>query len=161
MTSNRPSSDSCKIFFWLLFFILAVSCKSQGIQFETTELTIQTTSGNMVNISVELAISDEQRAQGLMYRQNLDDGKGMIFIFERDQMLSFWMKNTHIPLSIAFISADGEILEIRNMIPLDLTPVMSSRSARFALEVPQSWFSRAGISVGDTLLRSRELIGRR
>jgi uncharacterized membrane protein (UPF0127 family) len=86
-----------------------------------------------------------------MYRKNLGDGKGMLFIFDRDEILSFWMKNTRIPLSIAFIAKDGRILEIRNMQPQDETPVRSSRSARYALEVPQGWFSRAGIAPGDIL----------
>jgi uncharacterized membrane protein (UPF0127 family) len=72
----------------------------------------------------------------------------MLFIYERDQILSFWMKNTLIPLSIAFISSDGHILEIRDMSPQSLSPVKSSRSARFALEVPQNWFTRANITPG-------------
>jgi uncharacterized membrane protein (UPF0127 family) len=84
-----------------------------------------------------------------MNRKSLADGRGMLFIFDRDQILPFWMKNTLIPLSIAFISADGRILEIRDLRPLDETTVRSSRSARYALEVPQGWFSRAGIKVGD------------
>jgi uncharacterized membrane protein (UPF0127 family) len=62
------------------------------------------------------------------------------------------MKNTLIPLSIAFISHEGRILEIHEMKPQDLRPIHSSRSARYALEVPQGWFARAGISIGDYLL---------
>jgi uncharacterized membrane protein (UPF0127 family) len=87
-----------------------------------------------------------------MNRKTLAEGRGMLFIFDRDQSLSFWMKNTLIPLSIAFISKDGRILEIRDMRPLDETPVRSSRSARYALEVPQGWFGRAGIKAGDTVM---------
>jgi uncharacterized membrane protein (UPF0127 family) len=65
--------------------------------------------------------------------------------------MSFWMKNTLIPLSIAFIATDGRIIEIKDMEPLNLSPVQSSRSVRYALEVPQGWFSRAGIGVGDII----------
>jgi uncharacterized membrane protein (UPF0127 family) len=86
-----------------------------------------------------------------MNRKTLEDGRGMLFIFDRDQIMSFWMKNTLIPLSIAFISKDGRILEIRDMEPLNETPVRSSRSARYALEAPQGWFDRAGIKAGDTV----------
>jgi uncharacterized membrane protein (UPF0127 family) len=84
-----------------------------------------------------------------MYRKSLDDGKGMLFVFDRDESLSFWMKNTLIPLSIAFIASDGRILEIRDMEPESLTPVHSSRSVRYALEVPQGWFDRAGVKPED------------
>jgi uncharacterized membrane protein (UPF0127 family) len=76
----------------------------------------------------------------------------MLFVFERDQILSFWMKDTLIPLSIAYISHGGQILEIHDMKPLNQTPIYSSRSARYALEVPQGWFTKAGINLGDSLL---------
>jgi uncharacterized membrane protein (UPF0127 family) len=84
-----------------------------------------------------------------MYREKLPDGEGMIFVYERDQILSFWMKNTYIPLSIAFITSDGRIIEIKDMYPHDTNSVLSSRSARYALEVPQGWFLRAGVQIGD------------
>jgi uncharacterized membrane protein (UPF0127 family) len=76
----------------------------------------------------------------------------MLFVFERDQMLSFWMKDTLIPLSIAYIAYNGRVLEIHDMKPRDLTSVRSGRSARYALEAPQGWFERAGIRPGDTLV---------
>jgi uncharacterized membrane protein (UPF0127 family) len=109
-------------------------------------------SGKPVPLEAEIARTETERAQGLMYRKSLDDGKGMLFIFEKDQVLSFWMKNTLIPLSIAFIASDGRILEIRDMEPESLIPVNSSRSVRYALEVPRGWFDRAGIKAGDWLL---------
>ena len=84
-----------------------------------------------------------------MYREKLADGEGMLFVFDRDEILSFWMKNTLIPLSIAFISYDGKIIDIKDMEPQSLEPVRSSRSVRYALEVPQGWFSRAGFGAGD------------
>lgn len=84
-----------------------------------------------------------------MFRDQLSDGRGMIFVFERDEILSFWMKDTRIPLSIAFIASDGRILEIRDMEPFSLASVSSSRSCRYALETPKGWFERAGAAVGD------------
>jgi uncharacterized membrane protein (UPF0127 family) len=115
------------------------------------ELTVRRTGGETADIRAEIARSAAERETGLMFRESLADGEGMLFVFEKDEMLSFWMKNTLIPLSIAYISYNGRILEIRDMRPRDLSPVRSSRSARYALEVPQGWFERAGIRPGDVL----------
>lgn len=86
-----------------------------------------------------------------MYRKELKDGEAMLFVFDKDDILSFWMKNTLIPLSIAYITSDGKILEIYDMEPGNLNPVRSSRSVRYALEVPEGWFGRAGIGIGDKM----------
>jgi uncharacterized membrane protein (UPF0127 family) len=75
----------------------------------------------------------------------------MLFIFENDQMLSFWMKNTPTPLSIAYIDYAGRIRDILDMTPYSLADINSTVSVRYALEVPQGWFDRAGISKGDLL----------
>jgi len=127
----------------------AAACASHKL--ETTVLTITRADSSAVEITVEMARTDEERAQGLMYRKKLPDGQGMIFIYERDQQMSFWMKNTVIPLSIAFIASDGRIIEIRDMQPLDLSAVQSSRSVRYALETPQGWFERVGVTAGDVI----------
>jgi uncharacterized membrane protein (UPF0127 family) len=134
----------------LVLFVLNtgfVACSPQKL--ETAILHIERSDSVSVAITVEIARTEEERNNGLMHRKRLPDGEGMIFVFDRDEQVSFWMKNTLIPLSIAFIAADGRIMEIRDMYPLDLTSVQSSRSVRYALETPQGWFSRAGISVGD------------
>ena len=104
-----------------------------------------------MSIMAEIALTKAQQAQGLMYRKELKDGDAMLFVFERDEILSFWMKNTYVPLSIAYIAQDGRILEIYDMEPKNESAVRSRRSARYALEVPQGWFSRAGIVPGDRL----------
>lgn len=138
-------------FFALLFFS-AASCTAQRAQkLDSHDLTLEGQNGR-VSIKTEIARTDEERSIGLMYRKQLADGQGMLFVFDRDDMLSFWMKNTLIPLSIAFISSDGRIVEIKDMVPGSLDPVRASRSVRYALEVPQGWFVRAGIAVGDRLL---------
>jgi uncharacterized membrane protein (UPF0127 family) len=129
-----------------MFLITLSSCSSLDIQ----ELVIETARGK-VSVKAEIARTPAQREQGLMHRKELKDGHGMLFVFERDQVLSFWMKNTLIPLSIAYIAHDGRIIEIHDMEPGNLTPVQSSRSARYALEVPQGWFGRAGVVPGDRL----------
>ena len=131
----------------ILFLIVFSSCS--GLEkFDKHKLTIES-KGGLQTLTVELARTDAQRSQGLMHRKTMKDGEGMLFIFERDQMFSFWMKNTLIPLSIAYIASDGKIFEIYDMEPGNLSSVASSRSGRYALEVPQGWFKRAGIGVGD------------
>jgi uncharacterized membrane protein (UPF0127 family) len=120
--------------------------------FGVRDLTLLTESGKRVMIDAEIAVTEEERSRGLMYRKSLPDGKGMLFVFDRDHILSFWMKDTLIPLSIAFIAYDGRILEIRDMRPQNLNSVQSSRAARYALEVPQGWFGRAGVGAGDRLV---------
>jgi uncharacterized membrane protein (UPF0127 family) len=120
--------------------------------FKTRELVIERSAAPPVRLKVELALSEEEQSQGLMYRESLGEGRGMLFVFDRDKIVSFWMKNTFIPLSIAYINSDGSILEIHDMRPEDLSLIRSSRSVRYALEVPQGWFDRSGIRPGDRVL---------
>jgi len=94
-------------------------------------------------------MTETERNRGLMYRTSLRDGEGMLFVFDRDQQVSFWMKNTKLPLSIAYIISDGTIVQILDLVPYSEEPRPSARSIRYALEVPQGWFGRAGVKVGD------------
>ena len=139
---------------FVIFLVAASSCSgvenSDLEKFEKLELVIESKgmSGKVV-LMAEIARTDAQRAQGLMFRKELEDGAAMLFIFEEDQILSFWMKNTLIPLSIAYIDRNGRILEIYDMEPGNLDSIQSIYPARYALEVPQGWFSRAGFEIGD------------
>jgi len=108
-------------------------------------------SGAGQQISAEVARSDWEREHGLMGRTRLGAHQGMLFVFGRDEHLEFWMKNTPLPLSIAFISAEGKVLEIRDMLPFDLRTVRSKFSARYALEMNQGAFRKLGIAEGDFL----------
>ena len=137
------------LFVVLLFITTGFSCSSLE-KFEKQKITINGSEGIQA-LTVEIARTDAQRNQGLMHRKNLKNGEGMLFIFERDQILSFWMKNTIVPLSIAYIASDGRIFEIYDLEPGNLNPVISSRSGRYALEVPRGWFSLAGVKIGDRL----------
>jgi len=138
----------------LLFFCLLFSAACQGKGLETRDLSIERAEGGPVLIRAEIARTPDEQQRGLMFRKSLADGRGMLFVFDREQILSFWMRNTLIPLSIAYIRSDGSILEIKDMIPLDENTVSSSRSVRYALEAPQGWFDRAGVKAGDRLLLS-------
>jgi hypothetical protein len=106
---------------------------------------------------IEVADTPEARSRGLMFRKSLPADGGMLFVFERDQRMSFWMKNTEIPLSIAFITKDGVIRETFDMTPHSLRPVESTFTARFALEVPQGTFERLGIKPGFRLTIPKDL----
>jgi len=142
---------SSKLFSLILFLAVLSSCSPSSLErFEKREITIEGRHGK-VSLIVELALTPAQHQQGLMHRTELNDGEGMLFVFDRDQILSFWMKDTLIPLSIAYIAADGRIVEIFDLEPLNRNPVSSSRSVRYALEVPQNWFNRVGLGPGDRL----------
>jgi len=145
--SKRSSFFLLSLFFFLFFNVAACSPQKLTVQ----KLPIERDGREITVVKAEIARTQEERSKGLMHRKKLPDGEGMLFIFEKDEILSFWMMNTLIPLSIAFISSDGKILDIRDMQPHDLNSVSSSRSARYALEAPQGWFSRAGVGIGDTI----------
>lgn len=99
-------------------------------------------------VQAEVARTADERAQGLMYRESLAKGKGMLFVFQDSQIRSFWMKNTFIPLDIAYLDAGFKIVDIKAMEPESTTSLPSALPAMFALEVPQGWFEEMGISVG-------------
>jgi uncharacterized protein len=116
---------------------------------EVEPLTINASSGEEVELEVEIAENDSDRSQGLMYRESLGEECGMLFVFEEEQQLSFWMRNTLVPLSIAYIDSEGEIVSIHDMEPLDETSVPSEGPAMYALEVNQGFFEEEGVEVGD------------
>jgi len=99
-------------------------------------------------VSVEVADSNALRRKGLMFRENLPENQGMLFVYPETRRLSFWMKNTRIPLDIAFIAADGEILQIEHMQPFDEVSTRSREPAKFALETNQGWFAKHDVRVG-------------
>jgi uncharacterized membrane protein (UPF0127 family) len=105
----------------------------------------------MYNIRAELADSPATRQIGLMNRKSMATNDGMLFVFERAEMSCFWMKNTLIPLSIAFLGDDGSIVNIADMKPLDETSHCPARAIRFALEMNQGWFARRGMKAGDKI----------
>jgi hypothetical protein len=102
-------------------------------------------------MQVELAANFADRAQGLMHREALPQDKGMLFVYRDEQPRSFWMKNTPLPLSIAFATRDGKIVKIKGMSPFSTSPVKSLYPASYALEVNEGWFEANDVAVGDTL----------
>jgi len=102
-------------------------------------------------IQVEVADTENLRNLGLMFRRRLPDNQGMLFIFENVSPRSFWMKNTFVPLSIAYADGQGKILNIEDMSPHSLDEVSSSGPAMYALEMPIGWFDQKGIHAGDRI----------
>jgi uncharacterized membrane protein (UPF0127 family) len=102
-------------------------------------------------IQAEVAQSPAERQTGLMHRQQLPANQGMLFAFEAEGIHCFWMKNTLIPLSIAFLAPDGTIINIADMQAQDETSHCPKQAVRFALEMNQGWFKRKGFKAGDKL----------
>ena len=102
-----------------------------------------------LELQVELAHTAQARRQGLMYRTTLPEDQGMLFVYPTPRILSFWMRNTFLPLSIAFLDEDGTIINIEKLQPLqDYPGAVSLKPARYALEVRQGLFETHGIHPG-------------
>ncbi len=106
---------------------------------------------NEKRYNFELAATSEKRREGLMYRQSLPENSGMLFVFPSEQVLNFYMKNTLIPLDIAFINSQRVILNIEKMTPLDLTTISSHGKAIMAIETNRGFFEKNGIKAGDKI----------
>jgi uncharacterized membrane protein (UPF0127 family) len=141
-----PVSDFLKTAFPCSVLLLVFSLSSCEAR-EIVELQV-----GSEYFSVEVADTPEERAKGLMNREGLGENEGMLFVFPHDQKVSFWMKNTSIPLSVAYISADGIIREIHDLIPFREIPVTSKYSVRFALELSRGAFERAASGPGEKIL---------
>ena len=116
------------------------------------ELTFLSKTGKkkIIKIAIEIADNDYERTRGLMYRRSLPDNAGMLFIFERSGTLSFWMRNTYIPLDIIFIDQNKQIVTIqKNTTPLSYAQIPSKRNAKYAVEVNAGFSDRHGIVIGD------------
>lgn len=108
---------------------------------------MQLTTGDHT-IHVYVARSEEERATGLMHRRELPEDEGMLFMCGRSRVQRFWMKDTPLPLSIAFLAEDGTIVKVADLRPLSLAGESSVHPVRFVLEVNQGWFSERGIAPG-------------
>ncbi|MDF1569327.1 MAG: DUF192 domain-containing protein [Spirochaetaceae bacterium] len=129
----------------LILSVFTAACSASSLP--TVVLTV---GGH--EITAEVADSAEERATGLMNRKTLPEHHGMLFVFDTDSQVSFWMKNTLIPLSIAFISSDGTIRQIEDMEPGSLASTVSDRHVRYALEMNQGWFEENGVGPGDPVV---------
>lgn len=132
-----------------LFSILVFSCSASSLPVK--KLQIKKADGSVVVVKAEIASTDSERNHGFMFRRNIPDGTGMLFVYDYDHIMYFWMKNTPHPLSIAYIDYKGEIKNIFDMTPYSEASLASTVSVRYALEVPQGWFEKVGVKTGDFL----------
>jgi uncharacterized membrane protein (UPF0127 family) len=155
-----PRTD--RFAFSLVLLLTLLACKGDGQQDISPQMdqvsqdqsaaqgVVIKVAGNPVRVQVSETLGERQR--GLMFTESLPADQGMLFVFEREQILSFWMKNTPLPLSVAFIDRKGRIVEIRRMEPLDEDTLHTSRRpAMYALEMNAGWFQEHQVKVGDSV----------
>jgi uncharacterized membrane protein (UPF0127 family) len=123
------------------------------VSFNRDGLILKTADGVERALEIELALSPQQQAQGLMYRQRLAADAGMLFVYRPARLVTMWMKNTEIPLDMLFIAEDGEIVKVvERTVPFSLTNISSDRQVRVVLEINGGMASRLGIRPGDRVV---------
>jgi len=131
--------------------LLAVSLTVQAQEAPQMDLPRTTLKAGMHLIQAQVASTPQQRATGLMYRREMPGNEGMLFIFEKPAIQCFWMKNTLIPLTAAFVADDGTIVNLADMQPQTLDSHCSGKPVRYVLEMNQGWFAKRGIQAGSRL----------
>ena len=132
----------------LLTHVAAQQSIAMEPQLDLPRTTIQ---AGMRRITAQVAAQPKEQAIGLMFRKNMPAHEGMIFAFPEASRQCFWMRNTLMPLSAAFLSEDGRIINIAEMHALSDTPHCSSKPAKYVLEMNKGWFKKAGLKTGDRL----------
>jgi uncharacterized membrane protein (UPF0127 family) len=115
---------------------------------QSSKLPVIPLTAGMHMIQAEVAARDSERQQGLMFREKLAPNQGMVFVFESPGKVCMWMKNTLIPLSVAFLDQAGRIINIEDMKPHSLASHCSAEPARYALEMNEGWFQQKHIKAG-------------
>ena len=125
---------------------LTIACSTARAELPEVVLTI-----NGHKLTAEVAHTEATRSRGLMHRRMLPENRGMLFVFERIDRHAMWMMNTYIPLSVAFLDAQGIIINIADMAPHTTNAHGATRPARYALEMNQGWFAKRSIGPGARL----------
>lgn len=134
------------LFTFAVFLALGRPGLAQGLpQLDLPRIKI---SAGMHLIDTQVALTSEQRATGLMFRKDMPASEGMLFIFEQAGVQCFWMKNTLLPLTAAFVGDDGSIINLADMKPQTTESHCSKQPVRYVLEMNQGWFARKGIKAG-------------
>lgn len=138
----------------LILIILSVKARACPLELPTASISVK---GHA--LAVELAATPAARACGLSHREELAQNQGMLFIFTESRPQTFWMKDTLIPLSIAFVADSGKIINIQDMAPMQTDELYhSSGPAKYAIEVNQGWFKKNGIEAGDQVVMELPLV---
>lgn len=125
---------------------------SPVLEKQLSKLSIITTSGQTFDFSVELALDDQEHAKGLMFREFMPEDQGMLFVFPRDKIHTFWMKNTLIPLDMLFISSSGEVVGIvHDAAPMSLNSRSVGKPSRYVLELNGGICKKLGIDTGSQI----------
>ena len=137
----------------LLFTILCWAAASATLAQDTPQMDLPRIKLNagMFLIDTQVAQTPEQREIGLMFRQQMPQGEGMLFVFKVPAEQCFWMKNTVLPLTAAFVAEDGTIVNLADMKPQTTDSHCSKKPVRYVLEMNQGWFAKKGIKAGAKL----------
>ena len=143
-----PQTSSAARLGAALMTIAASLAHAQGVPQDLPAVTLQ---AGMHNIRAALAQTPDQRQTGLMFRRSMAQHEGMLFVFDEPSQQCFWMKNTLMPLSIAFIGDDGTVVNVDEMKPQTLDNHCSDKPVRYVLEMNQGWFAKRGIKSGSRI----------
>ncbi|MDZ4102996.1 MAG: DUF192 domain-containing protein [Hydrogenophaga sp.] len=132
----------------LLILLTTAAWSQDSPQLQLPRVTL---SAGMHLINAQVAANPQQRAVGLMFRKDMPVNEGMLFAFEQASEQCFWMKNTLIPLTAAFVADDGTIVNLADMQPQSLASHCSIKPVRFVLEMNQGWFDKRGLKAGSRL----------
>lgn len=138
-------------FITLVMLVSALTTMAVLAQEPQTQLPRITLGAGMFQIDTQVAQTPDQRAIGLMHRKDMPQAEGMLFVFEAANQQCFWMKNTLLPLTAAFIADDGTILNLADMKPQTLDSHCSAKPVRYVLEMNQGWFAKKGLKAGSKL----------
>jgi len=141
-----------KLLSGLAIFIFLMSGFPSGLLSQEAARTFLELKIKDKKIKAEVARTEAEKGRGLMFRQKLGKNEGMLFVYEKEERLSFWMKNTPIPLSIGFLDKTGMIVDIQDLVPFSLQTRVSAFPAQYALEVNQGWFKTNEIFPGDQVV---------
>ena len=137
---------------YLATLLLSLTLLCSGTSFAQgapqTDLPRLKLTAGMYLIDTQVAATPEQRSTGLMYRRQMPQAEGMLFVFEQTGEQCFWMKNTLLPLTAAFVADDGTIVNLADMAPQTTDSHCSEKPVRFVLEMNQGWFAQKGIKAG-------------
>ena len=129
----------------LILFVLSAMAQAAN-------LPVIRLSAGTGNLEVEVASNKAQRSLGLMNRASMPESRGMLFVYPAPAYFCMWMKNTKIPLSVAFIDAQGQVINIEDMAPQTETNHCTQRNATYALEANRGWFAKHGVSAGSQII---------
>lgn len=137
-------------FFKCIFVSVALAVSGIALAQESPQLNLQRIklSAGMHRIDTQVAATPEQRQTGLMWRKEMPQHEGMLFVFEQPSQQCFWMKNTLLPLTAAFVDNDGTVVNLADMKPQTTDPHCSAKPVRYVLEMNKGWFAKKGIKAG-------------